>query len=53
MDLMQGGGDGQFYEWAMAQTDSSGQPAAPGGSVQGKTRDGQGAAADTNQHSSG
>jgi hypothetical protein len=51
MDLMQGGGDGQFYEWAVAQADEDGQPAAPGGSVRGKTRGGQGAGADTKQNS--
>ena len=50
MDLMQGG-DGQFYEWAMAQTGQGGQPAAPGGSVQGKTRGGQSGGADPNQNS--
>jgi len=51
MDLMQGGGDGQFYEWAMAQADQGGQPAAPGGSVQDKTRGGRSGGADTNQNS--
>lgn len=37
MDLMQGG-DGQFYEWAMAQAqaDSSGQPGDSGASGQGR-----------------
>ena len=51
MDLMQGSGDGQFYEWAMAQAGQGGQPAAPGGPAQGKTRGGQSAGADTNQNS--
>ena len=51
MDIMQGGGDGQFYEWAMAQADQGAQPAAPGGSAQGKNRGGRGAGADTNQNS--
>lgn len=51
MDLMQGGSDGQFYEWAVAQADQGAQPAAPGGSAQGKSRGGQGTGADTNQNS--
>jgi hypothetical protein len=46
MDLMQGG-DGQFYEWAMAQAD---QAAGPGGTVRGKTQ-GQSGGADTKQNS--
>lgn len=50
MDLMQGGSDGQFYEWAMAQAGQGGQPAAPGGPAQGKTRGGPGVGA-TNQNS--
>lgn len=50
MDLMQSG-DGQFYEWAMAQTGQGAQPAAPGGSAQGKNRGSQDAGADTNQNS--
>jgi hypothetical protein len=50
MDLMQSG-DGQFYEWAMAQADDGDQPAeaSPGG--QGKAHGGQNAGADTNQNS--
>jgi hypothetical protein len=45
MDLMQGG-DGQFYEWAMAQADQGGQP-----SVHGKTRNGQSTGAHSEQNS--
>jgi len=48
MDLMQGG-DGQFYEWAMAQADS-GQPAGSGAADPDKAR-GPNAGADTNQNS--
>jgi hypothetical protein len=50
MDLMQSG-DGQFYEWAMAQADDGEQPAgaSPGG--QGKAHGEQNAGADTNQNS--
>ncbi len=50
MDLMQSG-DGQFYEWAMAQADDGDQPAgtSPGG--QGKAHGDQNAGADTNQNS--
>jgi hypothetical protein len=51
MDLMQGSSDGQFYEWAMAQADQGGQPAALGGSAQGKTQGGPSAGAGTNQNS--
>lgn len=47
MDLMQSG-DGQFYEWAMAQADQS-QPAGAAG--QGGAPGGQNAGADTNQNS--
>jgi hypothetical protein len=49
MDLMQSG-DGQFYEWAMAQ-DEQAQPAAPGPAGQGKSRGGRGSGAETNQNS--
>ena len=50
MDLVQSG-DGQFYEWAMAQADDGDQPAgsSPGG--QGKAHGEQNAGADTNQNS--
>ena len=50
MDLMQSG-DGQFYEWAMAQADDGDQPAgtSPGG--QGKAHGEQNAGADANQNS--
>jgi hypothetical protein len=50
MDLMQSG-DGQFYEWAMAQTDAGEQPAASGAAGQGKAPGDQNAGADTNQNS--
>jgi hypothetical protein len=50
MDLMQSG-DGQFYEWAMAQADDGDQPAGAGPGGQGKARGGQNAGADTNQNS--
>ncbi|HEY7886656.1 MAG TPA: hypothetical protein VIC29_00310 [Steroidobacteraceae bacterium] len=50
MDLMQSG-DGQFYEWAMAQGDQRGQPAGTGATGQGDPRGGQSAGAHTNQHS--
>lgn len=46
MDLMQGGGDGQFYEWAVAQSDPGGPGAAGPGKSHG-ARNG-GAAADQN-----
>ncbi len=49
MDLMQGG-DGQFYEWAMAQADP-GRPAGSGAADQGKAHGGPGAGADTSQNS--
>ena len=49
MDLMQSG-DGQFYEWAMAQADHGGRPAGSGGSGQGKAPGGQGTGTDTNQN---
>ena len=48
MDLVQNG-DGQFYEWAMAQDGPGDQPA--GATGQDKARDNQGAAADTKQNS--
>jgi hypothetical protein len=49
MDLMQGG-DGQFYEWAMAQADQV-QPAGPGAAGEGKPRGSRVVGADTNQNS--
>jgi hypothetical protein len=51
MDLVQGGSDGQFYEWAMTQAGQGAQPAAPGGSAQGKASGGPDAAANSNQNS--
>lgn len=48
MDLMQGG-DGQFYEWAMAQADQA-QPAGSGAG-ESKPRGSRGVGADTNQNS--
>lgn len=51
MDLMESG-DGQFYEWAMAQADDkSGQPAGAGATDQGKTRGGQNGGGDSDQNS--
>jgi hypothetical protein len=50
MDLMQSG-DGQFYEWAMAQADDGDQPAATSPGGQGKAHGDQNAGADTNQNS--
>jgi hypothetical protein len=50
MDLMQSG-DGQFYEWAMAQSDDGDQPAGTGPGGQGKAHGDQNAGADTNQNS--
>ena len=50
MDLMQSG-DGQFYEWAMAQADQSGQPA--GATGQGKAQGDPNAGADTNNQNTG
>jgi hypothetical protein len=47
MDLVQGGDDGQFYEWAMAQADQGGGPAGPGAG-QGKSHGGQSAGASQN-----
>jgi hypothetical protein len=49
MDLMQSG-DGQFYEWAMAQ-DEQAQPAGAAPADQGKSHGGQTSAAGTNQNS--
>ncbi|MBW4051301.1 MAG: hypothetical protein HIU85_07545 [Proteobacteria bacterium] len=49
MELMQNG-DGQFYEWAMAQADASGQPSASGAAAQGKAH-GQSGDADTGRNS--
>jgi hypothetical protein len=49
MDLMQSG-DGQFYEWAMAQTDA-GQPAGSSAADPDKPHGGPNAGADTNQNS--
>lgn len=49
MDLMQSG-DGQFYEWAMAQADKGGQPAGPAAG-QGKSGNGQTGGGDTDQNS--
>jgi hypothetical protein len=51
MDLMQGGGDGQFYEWAMTQADQGGQPGGAGAAGQGKAHGAQSAGAVTNQNS--
>jgi len=51
IDLMQGGGDGQFYEWAMAQADAGGRPAGPGAAGQGKSHGAQNAGAITGQNS--
>jgi hypothetical protein len=50
MDLMQSG-DGQFYEWAMAQADDGEPPAESGPEDQGKAHGGQNAGADPNQNS--
>lgn len=50
MDLMQSG-DGQFYEWAMAQADDGDQPVESSPGDQGKAHGGQNAGADTNQNS--
>ncbi|MFZ0499718.1 MAG: hypothetical protein WAU49_11700 [Steroidobacteraceae bacterium] len=50
MDLMQSG-DGQFYEWAMAQADDGDQPAGSGPAGQGKARGDENAGANTNQNS--
>lgn len=49
MELMQSG-DGQFYEWAMAQADQGGQPAHPGPAGQGQ-RHGQSGGADVDRNS--
>ena len=50
MDLM-ADGDGQFYEWAVAQTDKGGQPAEPGASAQGKSQGVPSGGADTGGNS--
>jgi hypothetical protein len=50
MDLMQSG-DGQFYEWAMAQADDGEQPAGSGPASQGKAHGDQNAGAEANQNS--
>jgi Protein of unknown function (DUF3619) len=50
MELMQGG-DGQFYEWAMAQADDGGRPAGPGAAGQSKAHGTQNAGGDTDQNS--
>ncbi|HEY6514874.1 MAG TPA: hypothetical protein VIY50_01930 [Steroidobacteraceae bacterium] len=49
MDLMQSG-DGQFYEWAMAQDDQT-QPAGAAPANQGKSGGGQTSGAGTSQNS--
>ena len=49
MDIMQNG-DGQFYEWAMAQADQGGLPAGDTPAGHSKSRDGQGATPETDQH---
>lgn len=49
MDLMQSG-DGQFYEWAMAQDDQA-APAGGGPADQGKARGGQTSGTGTSQNS--
>lgn len=51
MDLMQGGGDGQFYEWAVAQSAQGGQPGGPGAAGPGKSRGGASAGAVGGQNS--
>ncbi|MGH8295556.1 MAG: DUF3619 family protein [Steroidobacteraceae bacterium] len=48
MGLMQNG-DGQFYEWAMAQADKGGQPAGPAAG-EGKSQGGQTGDAATDQN---
>ncbi|HEV2271434.1 MAG TPA: hypothetical protein VGR92_18425 [Steroidobacteraceae bacterium] len=50
MDLMQSG-DGQFYEWAMAQGDQNGKPNGTGATGQGSGPGSQSSGADTNQNS--
>ena len=50
MDLMQGG-DGQFYEWAMAQADQDQQPAGSGATGHGKAHGVENVGADTDQNS--
>jgi len=50
MDLMQGGGDGQFYEWAVAQADQGG-PQAGRGAGPGKSHGGRNTGAATDQNS--
>jgi hypothetical protein len=49
MDIMQSG-DGQFYEWAMAQADEGGQPAGAVPAGRTKPNDGRNAAPDTDQN---
>jgi len=51
MDLMQGGGDGQFYEWAVAQTDQAAQPAGTGAAGPDKSHGAQNAGAVADQNS--
>ena len=50
MDLLQSG-DGQFYEWAMAQADQSARPAGTGAAGQGKGHGDPSAGPDTGQNS--
>jgi len=50
MDLVQSG-DGQFYEWAMAQADDGDQPTGTGPGGQGRAHGDQNAGADANQNS--
>ncbi|MGH8180619.1 MAG: hypothetical protein ACRETR_06535 [Steroidobacteraceae bacterium] len=51
MDLMQGDSDGQFYEWAVAQTDQGGQPAGTGAASPDKSHGAQNAGAVADQNS--
>lgn len=51
MDIMENG-DGQFYEWAMAQADGAGgQPAGSGPTSQGKPHGGRSDGGNTDQNS--
>ena len=50
MNLMQNG-DGQFYEWAMAQADKGGRPAGAGAQSHDKSRGSPGGAGDSGRNS--
>ena len=51
MDLVQGGSDGQFYEWAAAQADQGSPPGGPGAASPDKSHGARNSGAATDQNS--